>query len=135
MTEARRDSLRSTSLVEKPRVSVGTMNPRMPSSVRAHTMATSAMPPLVIHIFVSLISQSPPRRSAFVRILPGSLPASGSVRPKHPTTSPAAILGSHSCFWSSLPNFQIGNMASDPCTLTNDRNPLSPASSSIDARP
>ena len=84
-------------------MSVGTTKPRMPSSVRAQTTATSAMPPLVIHIFVPLRIQSEPSRRALVRMLDGSLPESGSVRPKHPMASPAAILGSHSCFCSSLP--------------------------------
>ena len=47
--------------VEKPLVFVGTTKPRTvplrgPSSgsVRAHTIATSAIPPLVIHAFVPL---------------------------------------------------------------------------------
>ena len=65
----------------------------------------------------------------------GSLPESGSVRPKQPIASPAAMRGSHSCFCSSDPNFQIGNMASEPCTDTKLRAPLSPASSSRQARP
>ena len=47
---------------------------------------------------------------------PGSEPKSGSVSPKQPIASPAAIRGSHSCFCSSLPCFQIANIASDPCT-------------------
>ena len=50
-------------------------------------------------------------------------------------TSPAAMRGSHSCFCSSEPNFQIGNMASEPWTDTKLRAPLSPASSSRQARP
>ena len=37
----------------------------MPSSVIAHTMAMSAMSPLVIHIFEPLMTQSPPR---FLRV-------------------------------------------------------------------
>ncbi len=68
-------------------------------------------------------------------MLDGSLPESGSVSPKQPIASPAAMRGSHCCFCSSLPNFQIGNMASDPCTDTKLRAPLSPASSSRHARP
>ena len=56
-------------------------------------------------------------------MLEGSLPESGSVRPKQPMTSPAAMRGSHSCFCSSDPNFQIGNMASEPCTDTKLRAP------------
>ncbi len=61
MIDARSESLRSTLRVEKPLVLVGTTKPRMvplrgPSSasVRAQTIATSAMPPLVIHALVPL---------------------------------------------------------------------------------
>ena len=73
----------------------------MPSSVLAHTTATSAIPPLVIHILVPSMIQSEPSRRARVFIEPGSEPASASVRPKHPIVSPAAIGGSHRCFCSS----------------------------------
>ena len=93
------------------------------------------MPPLVIHIFVPDRIQSDPTRRAAVRIADGFEPASGSVRPKHPTASPLAMRGSHPSFCSSLPYFQMGNMESDPWTETKDRNPLSPASSSMQARP
>ena len=107
----------------------------MPSSVCAHTVATSARLPLVIHIFVPLRIQSSPSRLARVRMFAGSEPKSGSVSPKHPTASPAAIRGSHSSFCSSEPNFQIGNIAREPCTETRLRMPLSPASSSRTATP
>ncbi len=108
----------------------------MPSSVRAHTTATSAMPPFVIHIFVPDRIQSPPgSRPATVRIADGLLPASGSVRPKQPTASPRAMRGSHSSFCSSLPYFQIGNIDSDPWTLIALRKPESPASISMQAMP
>ena len=66
--EARRESLRWMSRVVKPGVSVGTTKPRTPSSVCAHTTATSAIPPLVIHIFVPLRTQSSPSRRARVRM-------------------------------------------------------------------
>ena len=135
VTDARNDSLLCTSDVVKPRIPRSTRNPRIPASVVAHTTATSAIEPLVIHILVPSRIQSPPSRRAEVRIDEGSEPASGSVRPKQPMARPAAISGSQRAFCSSLPNFQIGNMASEPCTETNDRNPLSPASSSSDATP
>jgi hypothetical protein len=80
-------------------------------------------------------TQSSPSRFAVVRIDAGSDPASGSVNPKQPIASPAAIRGSHSCFCSSEPNFQIANIASDPCTETNERRPESPASSSWQTSP
>ena len=103
VTDARRESLRWMLLATKPGVSVGTTKPRTPSSVTAHTTATSATPPLVIHILVPLSTQSSPSRRARVRMEEGSLPESGSVRPKQPMASPAAMAGSHSCFCSSLP--------------------------------
>src|SRR5579875_2985612 len=86
------------------------------------------MLPLVIHILVPFRIYVLPSRSALVCMLPGSLPESGSVRPKQPIISPFAIFGSQCCFCSSEPNFQIGNIASEPCTDTKERRPLSPAS-------
>src|SRR5690606_33784822 len=79
-------------------------NPRMPSSVRAQTTATSAIEPLVIQSLVPSSTHVPAEvRRAVVRIPPGSLPWSGSVRPKHPTASPVAMRGSQACFCSSEP--------------------------------
>jgi hypothetical protein len=98
-------------------------------------MATSATDPLVIHIFVPLITQSSPSRLARVRIPAGLEPKSGSVSPKQPMASPVAIRGSQVVFCSSLPNFQIANMAREPCTDTMLRTPESPASSSRHASP
>src|SRR5215475_14822648 len=77
VTEARSDSFRPTSRVPNPGVPRGTRNPRTPSSVRAHTTATSAQPPLVIHILVPDSTQPAPSRRAVVRMLPGSEPESG----------------------------------------------------------
>jgi hypothetical protein len=99
--EARRDSFPAILGAEKPGVSVGTTKPRMPlgsSEVWAQTMATSATEPLVIHILVPLITQSSPSRRARVRMPAGLEPKSGSVRPKQPISSPAAIPGSQVCF-------------------------------------
>ncbi len=70
-----------------------------------------------------------------MRIRAGSEPKSGSVSPKQPIASPAAIRGSHCCFCSSDPYFQIAYIASEPCTETSERSPESPASSSRQARP
>ena len=91
--------------------------------------------PLVIHILRPFSTQSSPDRVAEVRIDAGSEPASGSVRPKQPMASPAAIRGSHSRLCSSLPNRQIAYIAREPCTDTRDRRPESAASSSMQARP
>ena len=107
----------------------------MPSSVAAQTTATSATEPFVIHILLPCRIQSSPSRRARVRIAPGSEPASGSVRPKQPIALPSAIRGSHSCFCSSEPQRWIANIASEPCTETRLRTPLSPASSSMHAMP
>jgi hypothetical protein len=75
------------------------------SSVLAHTTHTSAIGLLVIQNFAPFKMKSPPGPSclACVTIEPGSLPELGSVRPKQPTISPAAMPGSH--FWrcSSVP--------------------------------
>jgi hypothetical protein len=133
--EARRDSLRWMSWVVKPGVPRGTRKPRTPSSVRAHTTATSATEPFVIHIFEPCRIQSSPSRRARVRMDAGSEPESGSVRPKQPMASPAAIRGSHSCFCSSEPQRWMAYIAREPCTETRLRTPESPASSSRHARP
>src|SRR5690606_22066164 len=135
VTDARSEAFFLISGAEKPGVSVGTMKPRIPSSVRAHTMATSATEPLVIHIFEPLSTQSLPSRRALVRIDAGSEPESASVRPQQPITGPAAMRGGHSWYGSSDPHFQIGNIAGAPCTETKDLMPESPASSSMQARP
>ena len=135
VTEARSESLCLMSLVSKPGVPRGTRKPRIPSSVCAHTVATSAMPPLVIHILEPLRIQSSPSRTARVRMSDGLDPKSGSVRPKQPMASPAASRGSHSCFCSSDPHRQIEYIDSDPWTDTKLRSPESTASSSMQARP
>ncbi len=91
------------SRAEKPGVPAGTTKPMMPSSERAHTIATSATEPLVIHIFEPFRIQSDPSRRAVVRMPAGLEPKSGSVSPKQPMTSPVAIAGSHWLRCSSLP--------------------------------
>ena len=108
-----------------PGVDVGTANPMTPSSARAHTIATSAIDALVIHIFEPLRIQSDPSRRAVVRMPPGLEPKSGSVSPKQPISLPAAMPGSHCSRCSSLPQWWIANIASDPCTETRLRRPLS----------
>ena len=95
----------------------------------------SATEPLVIHILLPFSTQSSPSGLARVRMPAGFDPKSASVSPKQPIASPAAIRGSQVCFCSSLPNFQIANMASEPWTDTMLRTPESPASSSRQASP
>ena len=101
----------------------------------AQITARSAMLPLVIHILVPSSCQPSAVRVALVRMAAGSEPASGSVSPKQPIRSPAAMPGSHLSFCSSEPYRWIGYIASDPWTETSDRMPESPASSSRQARP
>ncbi len=64
VTLARSDHLCLISGAENPAVSVGTANPRIPSSVCAHTTATEATDPLVIHILRPFSTQSAPSRLA-----------------------------------------------------------------------
>ena len=136
MTDARSEIFLWISGAENPGMPRSTRKPLIsPSSVRAHTTATSAIVPLVIHIFAPLRIQSSPSRRAWVRIVPGSEPASGSVRPKQPIASPRCIAGSQRSFCSSEPQRQIANIASEPCTDTALRTPESPASSSRHVRP
>jgi hypothetical protein len=120
----------------KPGIAFSMRKPRIsPSSVRAHTIATSAIEPFVIHIFDPERIQSAPSRRARVRMEPGSEPASDSVRPKQPIASPACIAGSQRSFCSSDPQRQMANIASEPCTEQALRTPASPASSSRHVRP
>ena len=133
--EARIASLGSIGVAVNPGTPAGTRKPRMPSWVRAQMTATSAIDARPIQRLAPLMTQPPPSRCAVVVMLAGSLPASGSVRPKQPISSPAAIGGSQRCFCASLPNLAMALMASDPCTLTKVRSPESPASSSSAARP
>ena len=136
VTDARSESFLWISGAVKPGIPFSTMKPRIsPSVVRAQTIAMSAIEPFVIHILVPFRIQSLPSRRACVRIVPGSDPASGSVSPKQPITSPVCIRGSHCSFCSSEPQRQIANIASDPCTETALRIPESPASSSMQASP
>src|SRR6266481_5862626 len=106
VTEARKDHLPCTSSALKPGRLVSTKKPRtrlLCSSDLAHTTATSAMEPEVIHIFSPLRTYSLPDFTARVRMPPGLEPKSGSVRPKHPIFSPLAMAGSHFSFCASLP--------------------------------
>lgn len=64
VTEARSDNLCLISGAENPALSVGTTNPRIPSSVCAHTTATPETDPLVIHILRPVSTQSDPSRLA-----------------------------------------------------------------------
>ena len=101
----------------------------------AHTIETSLTHPFVFHFLCPVSTQSEPSRTARVVMLDGSEPGPGSVSAKQPIASPRAIRGNHSSRWASLPYVRIGNMASEPCTLTNERSPESPYSTSRLATP
>ena len=103
MTLARMLSLCGMSPEANPARSRSTMKPMIPSGPLAQTIATSATCALVIQSLRPETDQPFAVRTARVSIPPGSLPCSGSVRPKHPITSPAAIFGSHFCFCASEP--------------------------------
>jgi hypothetical protein len=118
-----------------PDRSRSTMKPRIPSLVRAQTMAMCATCALVIQSLRPLRTQCAPSRSACVSIPPGSEPWFGSVSPKQPSTRPAAISGSNFCFWSSEPNRWMAYMARLVCTEANERRPESHISSSWHASP
>src|SRR5713226_3561621 len=93
------------------------------------------MVPEVIHIFSPFRTYSLPTLRARVRMPPGFDPKSGSVNPKQPSFSPFCIAGSQVFFCSSLPKVKIGYITSADCTLTNERTPESPRSSSCVTSP
>jgi len=98
------DIFAAISRASKPSESVSTMNPWIPSSVRAQTIAIWASVPLVIHILAPLSTHSSPSRRACVFMLAGSDPPWGSVNPKQPMTSPRAIAGNQVSRCCSDPN-------------------------------
>ena len=75
------------------------------------------MPALVIQFLAPSITHSSPSRTAWVRIEPGSEPASGSLRAKAGDHSPEAHFGRKRCFSSSLPKSWIGSVPSS-CTIS-----------------
>ena len=103
------------SLDLNPRRSVSTRNPRTlsappspaPSSF-AHTTATSAIDPEVIHIFSPFKMYSSPDLRARVVMPAGFDPNPDSVNPKQPSFSPVAKAGSQVFFCSSDPEGQDG---------------------------
>src|SRR5437016_5811101 len=73
----------------------------------ANTRASFETEPFEIHIFRPRSTHESPSRFAVVRSFVASLPTSGSVRPKHPMTSPLQSAGSQRCFCSSVPNLRM----------------------------
>src|SRR5580658_26935 len=135
VTETRMDILPWISELVKPGVPFSTRNPRMPSSVRAHTTATSATDPLVIQVFSPFRFQQLPSFFARVSMPAGLEPKPGSVSPKHPMASPDCNFGSQCSFCSADPYVRIGYITSAPCTEAKLRSPESARSSSCITRP
>ena len=134
--DARIDSFGSIGVAVKPGVSVGTTNPRIPSSVCAQMTATSAIDASPIHRFAPVSTQSVPSRAAQVVMLAGSLPAVGFGEPEAADQLARGhagqpllllLLGAVLVRWRSSP--------ASPARETKVRRPESPASSSSAARP
>jgi len=90
----------------KPLDLFSTMKPLtwLSSTSRAQTMVRSPHVELPIHFFCPLSTQvSPSRLAVVLRPREAADPTSGSVRPKEPIISIAAIFGSHSAFCASEP--------------------------------
>ena len=104
-------------------------------SVWAKISATSAWLPSEIHIFWPLISQPPSLELGPGAHRDGSEPASGSVRPKHPSASPEHRRGSQSRFCSSVPQRSIEPQTSEVWTETTVRAEVSPRPTCSTIRP
>ncbi len=78
---------------------------------------TSATGPLVIQFLVPLITQPSPSRTAVVFCAAASLPASGSLSAKQPSSLPDASGTSHSCFCASVAKRTSGSQTSELLTL------------------
>ena len=70
----------------------------MPCSSLHHIIRTSAIGELVIQLLEPFKIWPPSTVLEFVFIEAGSEPASDSVKPKQPISSPLAIFGRYSCF-------------------------------------
>src|SRR6476661_3285739 len=106
--DERQPILSSSRPTTKPGVLVSTQKAVGPLSVRASTLQTSAMGPLVMKILVPLRTYSSPSRTAVVRNDAASLPDSGSVDAHAPMYVPSHRPGSHLRLSSSEPCSQIG---------------------------
>ena len=116
VSEAFQPTLAYSGATSKPGVPDGTMiaeisgrpSARVPVTAVTVTSPVIAVPELVMNDFDPLITQSSPSTTAVVRTLPASEPLPDSVRPKAPSISPAASLGSHVALCSSVPKRRIG---------------------------
>src|SRR5687768_13594002 len=111
VVEARNDSLPSIFGADRPASSLSSTKPRiLPpcASLLAQTTHTSANGELVIQVLLPESTNPSPSGLAVVRIAEGSEPASGSVRPKQPISSPRARPGRYLAFCASDPKAWIG---------------------------
>jgi hypothetical protein len=105
-----------------------------PSEVLASRQHQSACSPLVIHIFVPSITQSPPSARARVFSAATSDPAPGSLTPMQPTSSPAIEGARNSRLSSVLPNRARAGVHMSVCTPIDKGTPpqlASPRASAI----
>ena len=79
--------------------------------MRASTVIRSVRAAWVIQVLLPVMTQSSPSRTARVRSAPRSEPVFGSVKTAVGSTSPEAILGSHSAFCASVPPPRISSAA------------------------
>jgi hypothetical protein len=86
------------------------------AEVLASRQHQSACMPLVIHILLPLITQSPPSFFAVVFTAATSEPPPGSETPMQPTLSPAMAGARNSRFSSSLPKRASAGVHMSVCT-------------------
>ena len=112
VSEARMPSLFSFLPTRMPGLSSSTMNAEMPRLLfaRSVTAMRTATPPtdaFVMKFFEPFRTQSPPSRTAVVRVPLESEPASASVSPHAASHSPEVSRGMYFCFCASLPNWKM----------------------------
>src|SRR5438876_4420718 len=106
-----------------------------PSSVVLTAVTTkSARTPLVMNVLDPFTTHPPSTRRARVLMPATSDPASGSVIPSAPIFSPWMAGTRKRCFWSSVPNFQIGGVAIPMCPPIPALTPPEPARGSSSIR-
>ena len=108
-------------LTSNPGVFLSTINadiPLVPAvlSVTAKIINVSAKPEFVVNTFCPFKIYSSPSNTAFVFTPLASVPAPGSVRPKHPTLEPSTNGRKNFCFCSSEAKSLMQEQHNDVCT-------------------
>ena len=103
-------------------------------SVFAASKNTFPCWPFVMNCFVPFMTYSSPSRIALVFMPATSLPPLGSVKAKPPRFLPVARSGSHRCFCSSVPYFDIANASIEwvPIGPVMDIHPFDSSSNTIE---